>query len=283
MKQLSIRRRGQLTGFLFTLPWVLGFLAFTLYPIIDTARMSLHRVRIAGEGIVQTWEGIENYRRIFVMDVTFINALMQYLREVAVNVPLILVFSLLIAMLLNVPMRGRGFFRTVFFLPVIITSGPVLRYLMSQGALNLPGNAALQGFLRSSGLLDAGGLSTFSFMLQAFVGILWNAGLQILIFLAALQKIDPSMVEAARIDGANRWEIFWKLTLTHLNPMIVINTLFTIVMHSVFALNPIVDKIRVDLYLPDRGFGYASALAFIYLVVVLCVIGLAVLITRRKA
>lgn len=280
--KLSLRGRNMLTGFLFVLPWLLGFAAFTLYPLYETAYLSLHKVRITGEGIQTAWVGIENYRTIFVMDVTFINALMGYLRELVVYVPMIVVFSLVIAMLLNTRIRGVGIFRTIFFLPVIIASGPVLNYLQANGALHLPGNAALLNAIRNLGAFPDSVVEALSFLMNSFVGILWNSGLQILIFLAALQKIDHSMIEAAQIDGASKWEIFWKLILTHLNPMIVLNVLFTIIMHSVFSLNPIIEKIRVDLYLPERGFGYGAALSWIYFVLLVMVIGLSVLIVRSR-
>jgi ABC-type sugar transport system permease subunit len=282
MKRLTIEKRNALTGLAFVAPWIAGFLVFTLYPLAETAFLSLNKVKIAGDGIRTKWAGINNYRDIFVMDVAFIDALMNYLKEVIVYVPLITVFALVIAMLLNTKIRGAGVFRTVFFLPVIISSGPVMEYLSTNGALNLPGNTAIIEALTGSGALPASLASILVFLINSFTAILWSAGLQILIFLAALQKTDTSMVEAALIDGASQWVIFWRLTLVQLNPMIVINVLFTIVMRSVFSLNPIISKIRTDLYLPDRGFGYAAALSWIYFILILVIICLGVVLCRRR-
>ena len=113
--------------------------------------------------------------------------------------------------------------------------------------------------------------------------ILWFSGIQILVFMTGLQKMDKSMYEAAKIDGATRWEMFWKITLPALNPTIVLNVIFTVVMQSVFSLNPIIIKIGNDMNGTGEGagYGYASAMAWIYFIVMLVILGLAVLIFKK--
>jgi len=279
---MTMRRRHMLTGMLFVAPWCLGFLIFTLYPMYDTLMMSFSRVRITGFGILREWVGIDNYRDIIVNDINFISALTDYLMELVLFVPLILIFSLIIAMLLNLPGKLRGMFRTIFFLPVIIASGPVLSLLLSEGALHLPGNAVIIDTLMGFGFLPMNVILRIIFLIESFTMILWHSGLQILIFLAALQKMDPALVEAAQIDGASRWVVFWRLTLVQLNPMIVINTLFTVVTLSIFSTNPILTKITTDMFDVLLGFGYASAITWIYFVILVVIIGIAVFITRRR-
>jgi ABC-type sugar transport system permease subunit len=237
---------------------------------------------VTGLGIKTSDAGFSNYRSIFTADVNFIGSLTDYLKEMVVYVPLILVFSLVIAMLLNRRLKGSGVLRTIFFLPVIIASGPVLQQLTSNGALYLPGNFDLIASLTASGTWPTWVTDTLSYLINSFTGILWNSGLQILIFLVGLQKIDPNIYEAARIDGASSWEMFWKVTIKILNPIIIINMIITVIILSCFSNNPIVSKIRVDLYEPGRGFGYASALSMIYFVIEVAIIGLGLLICWQR-
>jgi len=279
---MTMRRRHIFTGMIFVLPWVAGFLIFTLYPMYDTLVMSFQRVRVTGFGMFRDWVGIENYRNIFVQDTDFIAALTAYLQETLLFVPLILVFSLIIAMLLNLPGRFRGVFRTIFFLPVVISSGPVLMLLADQGALHLPGNYTVLAALYFSGIFPSSVMYWIIFLVLSFTLILWHSGLQILIFLAALQKQDNALIEAAQIDGASRWVIFWRLTLVSLNPMIVVNALFTVVMLSVFDTNPIITKITTDMFNPVFGYGYAAALTWIYFLILVVIVLVAVMLTRRR-
>jgi len=279
---ITMRRRHIFTGMMFVLPWVVGFLTFTLYPMYDTFVMSMERVRVTGIGMFRDNIGFENYINIFTQDTGFIAALTTYLQETLLFVPLILIFSLIIAMLLNMPGRLKGIFRTIFFLPVVISSGPVLMLLADQGALHLPGNDIVITTLVQSGVFPESVLNGLVFLIESFTLILWHSGLQILIFLAALQKQDNALIEAAQIDGASGWVVFWKLTLVSLNPMIVVNGLFTVVMLSVFDTNPIIAKIRQDMFNPVFGYGYAAALTWIYFVILIIIVLATVLITRRR-
>jgi len=115
--------------------------------------------------------------------------------------------------------------------------------------------------------------------ISGFIMILWFSGVQILIYLAGLQKIDKSMYEAAKIDGASKWQILWKITMPVLAPLTFVNIIYTIVTVSTFATSPVIQKILVDMYRPERGLGYASALSWIYFVAMLIVIGVFALIS----
>jgi len=279
---MTIRRRNILTGMAFVLPWLVGFVIFTFLPMYDTLVMSFQRVRITGIGMLTEQIGWDNYRNIFVYDTQFMVVLTDYLRQTLIFLPLIIIFSLIIAMLLNMPGRFRGFFRVIFFLPVVIASGPVLGILEWQGALHLPANYSVAVFLHNNLWIPPNILIILLNMIDSFILILWNAGLQILIFLAALQKQDPNMIEAAQIDGASRWVVFWKLTLVSLNPMIVVNVFFTVVTLSFFANNPIMTKITTDMFNPVFGYGYASALSWIFFMLVLAITVVAVLLVYRN-
>ncbi len=232
--------------------------------------------------IVQTNVGFENFRAVLFDDPDFRNALRTYLIQMVVYVPIIIVVSLVIALLLNTIRKGKGFFRTIFFLPVIISSGPVIKQFIDQGVASFPGGQDVINIDALNTMLPSFMVEIATTFIDSFIMILWFTGIEILIFLVGLQKLDKSMYEAAKIDGASSWECFWKITLPALNPIIVINVIFAVIMQSMFDLNPIISKIRADMYAVEFGFGYAAAEAWIYFVILLLVLGIYVLIFIRK-
>ena len=270
-------------GLLFCAPWIIGFLIFTLYPLIQTIIFSFSNVNLTTEGFQSVFVGWNNYVNIFTSDTDFILALKNYLVTMVVYVPLVTIFSLGLAMLLNSNVRGKGFFRVIFFFPVIITSGPVMKILIEQGVTAMPGLNAIVNFKAMEDSMPELLRMAMNILTGEFVMILWFSGIQILVFLTALQKIDKSVYEASAIDGANRWEQFWKVTLPAINSSIVINVVFTTVMQSIFALNPIILKIQADMNdtSEGKGYGYSSALAFSYFLVMIIVLGIFVFLFKR--
>lgn len=270
-------------GYLFLLPWLIGFCAFVAYPIIQTLIFSFGDVEIRPGEINTTFIGFDNYAKALLKDSNFTKALGDYATEIILYVPVITVISLILAMLLNSKLKGTGFFRTVFFFPVIITSGPVIKKFIDQGVASFPGIEDLIDFTQLAETLPQFLVDALQFLTSEFIMILWFSGIQILVFMTGLQKMDKSMYEAAKIDGATKWEMFWKITLPALNPTIVLNVVFTVVMQSIFSLNPIITKIQTDMNATDGsgGYGYASAMAWIYFIVMLLILGLAVLIFKK--
>lgn len=266
---------------LFCLPWLIGFGLFSAYPIIQSFAFSFNNVSVTAKGVVQNSVGWSNYASVLTADPDFIEDLQSYLQQMLVYVPVIIVVSLTLALLLNSIKHGKGFFRTLFFLPVIISSGPVITLLIDQGVASFPGASSIDYALLAQSV-PAFLVGLLKTLITNFVVILWFSGIQTLIFLAGIQKLDKSMYEAAKIDGASGWECFWKITLPALNPIIVINVIFTVVIQSTFSLNPIIGKISGDMYAVGKGYGYASAEAWIYFFVLLAVLILYVLIFMKK-
>ena len=190
----------------------------------------------------------------------------------------------MIAIMLNQPIKGKGFFRLIFFLPVIIVSGPILGMLNAEGAGSITAldtqaiTTAIEGFLPS--MLA----SPVSDIFENMITILWYSGVQILIFLSALQKIDPSMYEAAKIDGGSGWECFWKITLPTIKPMILLNCVYTVVYISSNDQNPIIELIKNSMFsgTQEKGYGYAYAMAWLYSIVMLLIVGLFALLFMAK-
>lgn len=246
--------------------------------MIRTFTFSLNEVKVTAEGVRTFFVGSKNFKDAFLTDVTYPQLLIDYFIQIIVYVPIIISFSLIIALLLNINIRGRSLFRTIYFLPVVIASGPVFNKLLSKGAMTFEGLYKFQLIRDIQANLPTLLTKAIDMFISGFIMILWFSGVQILIYLAGLQKIDKSMYEAAKIDGASKWQILWKITMPVLTPLTFVNVVYTIVTVSTFATSPIIQKILVDMYRPERGLGYASALSWIYFLAMLLAIGVFALI-----
>lgn len=280
-KGLTIRQKGALAGYAFILPWILGFFIFTAFPFFYSIFISLSNVRITPSGIETTWAGLLNYINIFTKEVNFPTALTGTLVFVVLSVPMIIVVSLIIAILLNGKFRGRAVFRAIFFLPVIIISGPVINELLGNYALNFvdPSKYTVYKFFQTlPGVVGTPVLSVFNNITM----ILWFSGVQILIFLAGLQKIDTSIYEAAQIDGASSWEVFWKIVLPYLKPMALVNGIYTIVEIASFSNNPVNIEITKKMFQTGTIYSYSAAMSWVYFLAELILLGIVFLLLKDK-
>ncbi|WP_083205000.1 sugar ABC transporter permease [Bacillus sp. FJAT-27264] len=290
MSKLTVHRKEALryhmkqygTGLMFMLPWIIGFLIFVAIPVGWSIFMSLHKVAVVPGGFQYTWLGFQNYKDAFLKDSIFPIEMITYFQEMLLMVPIIVIFALLIALLLNQQFPGRFLFRALFFLPVIFATGQVLSELFTQGAGDIPflDQYNLEPLVREY----VGGELALTVMevLGRIVLILWYSGVQILIFIAGFQTISPSIYEAVRIDGASPWDSFWKITLPSSLPFISLNMLYTIIDLFTFPLNPVLAHIRENMFKVNTGYGYASALAWIYFVFIFVLIGIVLALFNRS-
>jgi ABC-type sugar transport system permease subunit len=291
-RKISRGLRENLIGYSFIGIWVFGFFVFMFYPFISSMIYSMSEVRILGGGIEIKFQWFENYKNIFQMEegFAFIEALIDFLKEIVFQVPIIIVFSVMIAVLLNQPIKGRGAFRSIFFLPVIISSGPVINELITQGA----GGANIfesYGFISIiENTLNPALSGPIINVFSEIIIIFWFSGVQILIFLAGLQKVDRQIYEAARVDGAGPWESFWKITLPSLSSLIFVNVIYTVVLLSTFSENAVIVSIKSNMFNINTGYGMASAMAWVYFIIVMLLIAIVAIVfipknqvVRRKA
>jgi ABC-type sugar transport system permease subunit len=282
-REISLRAREALHGYGFILLWIIGFSLFTLLPLTQTFRYSLNQVTVTATNINLDFVEWANYSRALFTDPNFIELLIGYMVETLVSVPIVLIFAMVIALFLNLNFRFKGLFRVIFFLPIVITSGPVIKELTAQGAASAPGIATLPAVADFLAELPRALRNPVEYLLTSFILILWFSGVQILIYLASLQKIDRSIYEAAAIDGASSWEIFWKIILPFLSTVTVINAIYTIVTLSHFSENKVIRYIYDQTYDVQGGIGYASAMAFIYFGVMVALLGVVYLFLMRWA
>ncbi len=280
----KLEKREARAGYLFVLPWVIGVLLFMLYPLCQSFYYMWFNIRITPLGTKFTYVGTGNFTQIWMENPEFPQQIVTYLWQTIVEVPIIVVFALMIAIMLNGNIRCKGFFRLIFFLPVIIVSGPVMNMLVGEGAATIPAMnvqsivAALENFLPASLASSIGEI--FSNMIM----ILWYSGVQILIFLSALQKIDSALYEAAKIDGGSQWECFWKITLPTIKPMILLNAVYSVIFLSGNEQNSLINMIESAMFsgTKEKGYGYASAMAWMYAVIVTLIVLLFFLLLGSK-
>ncbi|KAA0965612.1 sugar ABC transporter permease [Sporosarcina sp. ANT_H38] len=275
-------KRKTIYGYLFIMPWLIGFLLLVLWPLIQSFYFSLNNMRITPIGLKFKFVGFNNYLDVWLKDMFFIQELLQFLVNTALRVPVIVVFALIIAMLLNEKVKFKGAFRTIFFLPVIVASGPVIDQLIGQGAATIP--LADQEVIITTlhQFLPMWFAQVIGELFNQIIIILWNSGVQILLFLAVLQKIDPQLYEAAKIDGGSGWECFWKITLPTIKPIILINLIYTLVALANSNQNPIINLIYSNMFSATRGYGFASAMAWMYSIVTTILLIIIFLIFRDK-
>ena len=202
-KILKLSARHSLVGWIFMLPWTIGFVIFFAYPLIQSVVFSLNKVVITAQGRKMNYVGSGNFADIFTKDAAFVERLSNFLVELILELPLIIVFSLVIAILLNQKVKCKGLFRTLFFLPIIVVSGPVLNMLLNTGSTTIPLIEQYGVYDAISGFLPSYLQQPVQTLFSELLLILWYSGVPTRIFFAGLQKIDASLYEAAYMDGAS--------------------------------------------------------------------------------
>ena len=279
--RLKNRQRETLTGLIFFLPWIIGFLAITCYPLIYSIVISFNQVAIRPGEITLEPIGWEYFRQALFLDTEYPTMLVTSVTQVAIGTPISVVFALVIALLLNRGFRGRTVYRMIFFLPVIIMSGPVMSELLTEtSAMSIDMN--IMGLSSILMELDKGWSTLLLSILNSFIRILWFCGVQIIVFLVSLQKIDSSMYEAASIDGASAWEAFWKITLPHLRPIIMLNTIYTIIEMGTAADDATNTKIMESITDIARPYSFAAAMSWIYAFCLMLLMTIAFLLLRER-
>ncbi len=271
-------------GYLFIAPWIVGVSIFFLYAMVQSLRFSFSRVELSNGVILHPLENglFENFVKVFTTDVNFPTILANFGVGLVLQLPVIIAFSLIIALLLNSNIRCRSLFRMIFFLPVIIATGPVMSQLTAQGVSSVP-------MVSQNALLSVlSGLPEFIYtpinnLFSSLIMILWNSGIQILIFLAGLQKVPRTLYEAAKIDGASGWESFWKITLPTVKPLILLNSIYTVVTLATGGSNEIIELIYTATYTATQGYSYAMAMSWIYTMVVAVILVIVFLLLLEKS
>ncbi|WP_090950449.1 carbohydrate ABC transporter permease [Paenibacillus sp. OK060] len=274
-------------GVIYVLPWLIGFVLFFFVPLLASLRYSLSSIQANAQGISIQFTGLANYIQALTVNTSFNRALIGSITDVFVNVPLIVIFSLFLAVILNQKFPGRAIARSIFFLPVILASGVIMALestsLIEAVNQSSTGGSALGTFEIENLMLDAG-LSEWVVMylsgaVDRIYQIVSQSGVQILIFLAGIQTISPQLYEASKMEGATGYEAFWKITFPMVSPLIFVNVIYTIV--DSFANNAMTTLIR-DTGFVKFDFGLSSAMAWVYFVAIAVILVIVSLIFSKR-
>ena len=282
-KRLTLRQRRTLEGLMFVSPWIIGAILFFIEPIFVSIRLSFSEI-VSQKGFIMEWVGLKYYKDVLTgaQANSYIPMFLGVVKDTAINTPITLVFSLFIAILINKDIKARGFFRTVFFIPVLLGTGYVMKQLLGIGVGNVVTNQ-VDGMLTASLLKTLGG--TFATVVQDILGrittVLWKSGVQIILFLAGLQGIPGSLYEASRCDGATEWENFWKITLPIVSPIILLNFIYTMVDSFTDSNNDIVAQLIGLFRKGGVRFSEGAAVGWIYFTFTFIVCGIALAIMRK--
>ena len=284
-KSVSLERRKARGGWLFVLPFVVSFVLIYLPIVVNSIKYSFYEIK----GATHTPVGWQNYHDALFDNELFVQRLLEGLKNLALDVPSILIFSLFMAVLLNQKMVGRAAFRAIFFIPVILSTG-IMESIESSNLLG-------EYMVEAEGIETGTGQSTASDIVSAMdvqqlfasmkVGtelvdyvvtminniydIVNRSGVQMLIFLAGLQSISPAIYESCQIDGATGWETFWKITLPMVSPMILVNAVYTVIDSFTTESNQVMTFIS-NAYGKTDGNVISSAMSWIYFLIVIIIL-----------
>jgi multiple sugar transport system permease protein len=277
-------------GYLFLLPWFIGFFGLTLGPMVSSLYLSFTDFDLL---TAPEWVGAANYVRIFTADPKFAKSMQVTFFFVIFSVPLKLAFALGVALLLNRGMRGLPIYRAVFYLPSLLGASVAIAVLWRT---LFSGDGLVNDFLLNFGIQGPSWISNPRFSLWTLIVLaVWQFGSPMIIFLAGLRSIPQDMYEAASLEGAGKWRVFWKITLPMLTPVVFFNAIIQTIegfksFTPAFIIsggtgNPINSTLFYTLYLYQEAFeffrmGYASALAWILLIVVALFTGFSFLTSK---
>lgn len=294
-KKRTLAQKNAIAGYLFILPFILGFILFMVVPLGQSLMMTFNEVKPDPDaaGFSMTWVGIKNYMHAFTVDAEFVPYLISELTTMVINTPATLIFSFFIAMLLNQNFKGRGAVRAIFFLPVILSSGVIvgveynnallsdMKEIISETSTDTNVTGVLESILVTS---DSSPMSKMFEYVFTIINQVYNiaiaSGIQIIMFLSALQTISPSMFEAAKIEGCTAWESFWKITFPMVSSMILVNVVYTVIDFFLKTDNTVMTKISEEV--TKLNYGVSSAMAWVYFLCVIIILGIISLIISKR-
>lgn len=292
-KIVSLDSKKARAGWPFVLPFLIGFIAIYLPIIFDSIRYSFCNIVQERTGTYYLeFVGLQNYSKALFVNADFVRTLVSGLRQLAFDIPSIVIFALFVAILLNQKMVGRAAFRAIFFIPVILSTGLIemidasnamLNYMSDSAGIDTGANINTTQNLMSmvdisaifGDMIVGEGLTNIAFtMVNGIYTIINRSGVQMLIFLAGLQSISPAIYESCSIDGATGWESFWKVTFPMISPMILVNAVYTIIDSFTANGNRVMQLIDRTYSQGSDGSVVSSAMAWMYFLVVILIIGL---------
>lgn len=290
-KPMKFQTTQKINGYVFLLPWIIGFLLFFLMPMINTIIYSFNEVGVAeAGGMEMVYRGIANYIDLFNKELStqnqqFTRVFAEENSNIVMNTPLIVVFSLFSALLVNANYKGRDVVRVIFFLPIVLGISIVTTLVTTTGgdvtgvtAVATEESGFIMKLLTSYTFLPKDVISFVMGVVSDISSIISKAGVQTLLYLAALQGISPSLYEVAKIEGATTYEVFWKVTFPIVGSITLFNFVYTFV--DLFLDSSIAKEVYAFAF-QKNNIGVGSALSVVYMFDVLAILVVMVLILTK--
>ncbi len=277
----GLQKRKVLVGYSFIAPWLIGISIFFLFPVVFSLLFSFSEIINPATFNIKL-VGFENYINAFVLDAKFLPLFLQSVGDTVINLVLILFFSFFVAIAINRKIRFRSFFRVVFFLPVILGTGFILEQILGENLQEQSINVVRELLFTDEVVrsLPAEFLEMVQELLNRITVVLWNSGVQILLFLTGLQGVSPSIYEAARVDAAGEWEQFWLITLPLMAPMILLTIVFTIVSNFTNSSNKVLSYILESAF-EKNNLELSSAMGWVYFLFIILFVGIVFVLLRK--
>lgn len=283
MKKLSfkmtLKDRDAWIGRSFILPWLIGFLYFFLYPMIESIIYSFGKISFEESGISLEFVKFENYIYLLAKDPDYIRQMVESFVNLAYELPIISIYSLFIAIILNQKFKGRVFARVLFFMPVIVASGVVIEMLKKNGMNTTLGRTMNAYIYQDEGIqqlmqqygFNQSIIDFTSQLVNRIFDISWKSGIQILLYLAGLQTIPASYYEVSQLEGASAWETFWKVTFPIVSPVSLVCVIYTVIDSFTYKSNPVM----VNIYnaFSELRIGQSEAGSWLYFLIIFIVLG----------
>ena len=280
MKQLKPDTKRSIAGYLFISPFIAGVFLIFSYAVIMSVLFSVSDISLSPKGYSLTFAGLKHFKEALLVNPTYNRSLVDSVRMTVVNVPLVLMFSFFMAALLNQSFKGRSIARVIFFMPVIMSTGVIQKldnFSQLQGGLS--GSSIGTAMSQLTGFVDLGSLlmslniapSAVAYItngVESIYQIIGMSGIQMLVFLMALQSIPPSLYEASSIEGASGWETMWKITFPMVTPYILTNVIYTTIDSFTSYNNPVMWEISAFSQGGSINYSYVTTMSLIYFAVI---------------
>ena len=296
MKKLKYKHKRALFGYGFITPWLIGFVFFFLVPVISSLIMSFNEIIIKQGELNYTFLGLENFKYAFTGDEKFLPFLSECLLDLVINVPLILICSFFFSLILNQNFKGNTAMKVVFFLPVVLGNGVFALYqtqlmeiqgvaveMMQSESTGMLGDFTSSGlitFMSNAGLPE-GVLEYLTIPIERIYTLMSKSGVQTFIFLSGLKAVPSSLYESAFVEGCSAWDSFWKITLPMVSPMIIVNTIYTIVDSFAAEDNTLLNYIY-EIGFTNTKFGLSASMAWVFFVILGSIVALVLWLINKR-
>jgi len=296
VNKLKYKHKRAMFGYGFITPWLIGFILFFLVPVVSSLVMSFNNIVFSDGELKYTFLGIDNFKYAFTGDEKFLPYLSECLIDLVINVPLILICSFFFSLILNQNFKGNTIMKVVFFLPVVLGNGVFALYqtqLMevqgvavemmqseSTGMLGDFTSSGLLSFMAEAGLPEAV-LEYLTIPIERIYTLMSKSGVQTFIFLSGLKAVPSSLYESAYVEGCSAWDSFWKITLPMVSPMIIVNTIYTIVDSFAAEDNTLLNYIY-EIGFNNTKFGLSASMAWIFFAILGVIVAVVLWAVNRR-